>query len=104
MNNWDWNDYDDFYEKYGPASNLEAFAKSASVSVFFTMVGILLKRKEIDVNLVDDTMRTFSMRYWEKFEPIITEGRIRFNFPRLEAGQEFLYNEMKKRQQQELKT
>ena len=35
VSNWEWSDYNDFMEKYGPNTNPEAFAAASNVLVFF---------------------------------------------------------------------
>ena len=40
---WDWQDSDDFWRKYGPETNIEAFSVWTAVVIFFEGVGILVK-------------------------------------------------------------
>lgn len=92
---WEWRDYDDFLKKYGPETNLEAYSSWASVGNFYEGMGVLVKRKLIDVNLVDDLMSGFILRFWDKIEPIIKEFRERENWPQAYEWIEYLYNEIK---------
>jgi len=62
-------------------------------------VGVLVKRKLIDVTLVDDRMAVSIIWYWQNVEPIIKEFRKRGNWPRAWEWIEYLYNEMQKREQ-----
>jgi hypothetical protein len=82
--------YDDFEEKCG----LEA----RQVSDFGENLGLLVKRKLVDIGLVADRYDV-SARY-EKLRPWIEEMRRRANNPRLYEWFEYLYNEAKKREQQ----
>jgi hypothetical protein len=54
VSNGEWKDYDDYMGKYGWRVNLEAHSSFLDVAMFFQSVGVLLKRKRIDLILVDD--------------------------------------------------
>lgn len=74
---------------------------------FYEGIGVLVKRKLIDVNLVDDLMSGFILRSWEKIEPIIKEFRERENWPQAWEWIEYLYHQIKpivEEQHPELKT
>jgi len=93
-------DYNDYKKKYAPTGfpeKPEAIA-FATVSVFFHGVGILLYMKLIDINLVARLFPTAPIYTWEKMKPIV-EGFRRERHPQLYAEYEYLYNEMKKREQ-----
>lgn len=86
-------DYYDYNEKY-------SWAELTAVGMFFEGIGILLKRKLIDIELVDDMFTTPIKRIWKKIENIIMEERKVTNQPEILEWFEYLYNEMKKREQQ----
>jgi len=93
-------DFDDYKKKYAPTGfpeKPEAIA-FATVSVFFNGVGILLYMKLIDFNLVARLFPTAPIYTWEKMKPLIDGFRKEFH-PQLYAEYEYLYNEMKKREQ-----
>jgi len=71
-----------------------------SLYTFYEGVGVLLHRKLIDIGLVDDLFSTPIIMSWEKVEPIMKEARKRRNRPQIWEWFEYLYNEMKKREQQ----
>jgi hypothetical protein len=81
--------YDDFEEKCG--------VESRQVADFGENLGLLVKRRLIDVGLVADRYDV-SVRY-EKLSPWIEEMRRRASNPRLYEWFEYLYNELKKREQ-----
>jgi len=97
---WEWSDYDDWEKKY--YQNRDEWAKLMHVLTVQGWVGMLLERKQIDVDLVSDMMRAPTIRLWERIEPIIHEFRVRWDFPRFGVGSEYLYSEMKKRKPREL--
>ena len=97
--NWKWKDYDDFMKKYGPNTNPEAFAKWDSLGTYFRGIGVLVRRKLIDLNLVEELMGTSIRLHWEKSGPIIKELRERLNLPQFGDWVEYLYNEIQRREQ-----
>jgi hypothetical protein len=84
-------DYDDYKEKYG-------FVEANEVFVFFEMIGRLVKKGLIDIDLLPFAHGQVEAT-WEKLDPILEGSRKRFNEPRIGYGFEYLYNEMKKREQ-----
>lgn len=98
---WEWDDFDDFEDKFGSDSNPGAYADFISVIQFFYQCGMLLYLKQINPIFLYETARGTVIRFWEKYEPYFKEYRIRYNEPRAQWATEYLYNEMKKRQQLE---
>jgi len=95
---WKWKDFDDFWQKYGPETNVEAFNKWDSLETYFKGVGVLVKRKLIDLDLVKDLMGTSIILHWEKSGSIIKEFRRRY-WPHAYQWYEYLYNEIQEREQ-----
>jgi hypothetical protein len=79
-------DYDDYVKKYGAPNSEE--------------VGVLLSKKLIDIDLIDQLFGYNIMLVGAKVMPILEEGRKRLNVPRFWVNFEYLYNEMKRREQQ----
>lgn len=90
---WEWDDFDDYVEKY--ESNLELKSKYNSVGTFFEGLGVMVKRHHIDVTLVDDLLSGPLMGLWQKFEPVIFEARKRRNMPTMWEWFEYLYDRVK---------
>ena len=76
---------------------LAAFSDFQSTCTFFEGVGVLLHRKLIEIDLVDDLLSSAIVIYWERFEPIIKDEREFFKQPQIWEWFEYLYNQMKKR-------
>lgn len=93
--NLEWEDFEDYWKKYGMSVNPEATSMIHSVGNYFEGIGVLVKEKMIDIKLVDDLMTGLVMRYWEKMEPIIKQQRIVFNWPEAYEWTEYLYNKIK---------
>ena len=100
--NLEFKDYEDFRNRY-PITTFRASPAYVSYNMycfFFERVGILLHRKLIDIELVDDLFSLLIKYDWEKAKPIVEGIRKEFNMPQYWEYFEYLYNEMKKRQQQ----
>ena len=69
-------------------------------AAFYEGVGVLLHRKLIDTDLVDDLFSSPIIQAWEKLEPIIKTTRERRKRPQIWEWFEYLYYEMKKREQE----
>ena len=85
-------DYYDYEKKYG-------FAEYSIIDIFFEGIGILLKRKLIGIELVDDMFTTPVKWTWEKMKDITLELRKVRKAPEIGEWLEYLYSEMKKREQ-----
>ena len=85
-------DYYDYEKKYG-------LAEFTAIDIFFEGIGILLRRKLIDIELVDDMFTTPVKWTWEKMKDITLELRKVRKAPEIGEWLEYLYNEMKKREQ-----
>ena len=98
-------DYEDFVKKYGPLIGSDS-PESVSFHVtsnYFAAVGVLLKRKLIDIDIVGDLWGEYAIYAWNRREPLIRGFRKQFNMPRVWEPFEYLANEMKKREQRGVK-
>jgi len=86
-------DFDDYEKKYSWLEALE-------VGMFFEGIGVLLKRKLINIDLVDDLFTGPIKMTWEKMEYLTKKARKQREAPTIFEWFEYLYNEMKKREQQ----
>jgi len=105
----EFDDYEDYVKKYGPIlsgdkgglgfNDTPEFRGLLFVDNFFNEVGCLLYRKLIDADLVRDVF-TYRIEFlWKKAEPLIQGVRKESNQPEMGKWFEYLYNEMKKREQ-----
>jgi len=96
----DYKDYDDYVKKYGAPNSEEPIPTAVdTVLYFYEEVCVLLSKKLIDIDLVDQLFGYNIMLVGAKVMPILEEGRKRLNVPRFWLNFEYLYNEMKKREQ-----
>jgi len=103
----DVDDLEGFMRKYGSFLKFMESPDYAPYMMdheFFEGVGILLHKKLIDIELVDDLFSSPIIMIWEKTLPITKALREYFKRPQLSEWFEYLYNEMKKREQQLAKT
>jgi len=91
-------DYLDYVKKYG--ADIEVRTALNSVGMFFEGIGVLAKRKLISMDLVDDLFSTDILQAWEKIKPVAEGARKKSGRPQIWEWFEYLYNEMKKREQQ----
>jgi hypothetical protein len=86
-------DYNDYKEKYG-------FVEVNEIYLFLDQLGRLLQKGLIDLDLLPlETGQISNM--WEKLSPMLEGSRKKFNEPKLGCGFEYLYNEVKKREQRQ---
>ena len=98
--NLEFKDGDDFVKKYGPliAEKPEQMAL-ITLGNYFESIGTLVKRKLLDTDLMWDYWGETFITLWEKkIKPIAEMARKEYN--QETDNTEYLYNEMKKREQQ----
>ena len=99
--NLEFKDYNDFVKKYGPwYSETEVYTAFRMVCNFFDGIGILLIRKLVDIEMVARLFTMPAKTTWEKVKPLVEGGRRQLS-PLLFEDFEYLYNEMKKREQRQ---
>jgi len=92
-------DYDDFVKKYGAPNSEEPIPTAIDKVLYsFEEVGVLLSKKLVDIDLIDQLMGYNIIMIGTKIMPIIKEARKRLNLPPVWTNFEYLYNEMKKRE------
>ena len=97
MYQWTWKDFEDWWQKYGPEAKENA--SFISVQRYYEGVGVLVRKRLIDLNLVGELMSSYMIRFWEHMEPVMKGVRERLNWPQLFRACEYLYNELKKLEQ-----
>jgi hypothetical protein len=85
--------FEDYWKKYGPETNPEEWKKQFELYGFYESLGILVKKKLLDVNFVYDLIGGAVEGYWKKAKPI-TEGLRKRWGPAWLENMEFLVNEL----------
>jgi len=98
--NMEWEDYHDFEKKYGSDINADNYAMRSSHLQWFNGIGLLLKEKLIDLNMVYHTVGQGALMLWTKYEPIIREQRERYRIPEHSVMLEYLADEVKRLRRQ----
>jgi len=104
--NREWKDFDDYMKKYG-MQNYEEYSKELHVMSFFSSLGLFVRMGLIDLETVVRWHPEATLWLWEKMQPIAQEAYKRMTASgtwRMENKPyewfEYLYDEMKKREQQ----
>lgn len=95
-------DYADALKRYA-TNRAEISSAATSVGTFFEGIGVLVKRRLISMDLVDDLFGTMILHTWEKFKPLVKGRREQEETTETLQWFEYLYNEMLKRKQQQAK-
>ena len=74
----------------GPEVNVEAFSVYHSIMGFFEWVCILLRREDVDIDMVEDLLDIPAVSIWEKFNDFVIASRERNDWPHLFANFEYL--------------
>ena len=107
-----YDDVEDWWERYSPQADVEAYSSWLRVGRFLDGVGILLKRNLIDPPLVFELLGDIIRGAWEGMddtlgmERFVKEGRTFWSRPKLWQNFEYLYEEHMKylEEHPELKT
>jgi len=76
------------------------FREANMVCLFYEEIGILLKRKLLDISMIEDLFGGAIVMVWEKVKTALLEARRYYKDPAIFYYFEYLYNEMKKRERQ----
>jgi hypothetical protein len=94
----DWKTPEEWYNKYGPDANPEAWATYLYITRIYNLAGIILQEKDTDPELIFKLFpATAVIRVWEQFRPTILSDREKSNYPPHYEPFECLYNEARRR-------
>jgi hypothetical protein len=98
-----WNTFEEHRNLLKQDENARATQRVGS---FYEGLGVLVKEKFVDIRLVALLMTIMTRTWWEKYKPIVEEGRRQMGYPRWMSESEYLYNELMKyiEEHPELKT
>ena len=94
----EYEDYNDYVKKYGTSSTSHN-VKIWRVGWFFNGIGVLVQSQLADIKLVDKLFGFMVIWLWEIMKPMVEGARKQFKVPKSLEWFEYLYNEMKKREQ-----
>jgi hypothetical protein len=87
------------YEGFKSYETKYGFREANQIGMFFEEVGVLLHRKLIDIDLVDDLFTAAVKMFWERMKPLVEDFRKERNLPTIFEWFEYLYDELQKREQ-----
>lgn len=90
----EWDSWKDMYKKSGPTTEPKKYSRMMSLLHYFEGIGVLVQRKQIDLDLVADLMSNTTLQVWNKFKPILEEVREVFKRPSSFEGFEYLAEQM----------
>jgi len=94
--------YDSFVKKHGPITERsQIYADIDRIGWFFNLMGFLVKEKIVHTKLVDELLGYWVIKNWETIKPLVDGWRKQYNIPESYHWFEYLYNEMRKRKQQQ---
>jgi hypothetical protein len=88
-----WSTYEEFSDLLKDEEKGRALQRVGS---FYEGLGVLVKENYVDIRLVALLMTIMTRTWWEKYKPIIEEGRRQSGYPRWLSESEYLYNELMK--------
>ncbi len=92
--------YDSWVKKHGSLTEPSQINTDLDrIGWFFNLMGFLVKEKIVHIKLVDELLGYWVIRYWETIEPLVDGWRKQYNIPESYHWFEYLYNEMKKKEQ-----
>jgi len=93
-------DYDSFVKKHGPVTKpSQIYTDIDLIGWFFNLMGFLVREKIVHIKLVDELLGYWVIKNWEAIKPLVYGWRKQYNIPESYQWFEYLYNEMKKREQ-----
>jgi hypothetical protein len=92
--NMEWKDYDDFERKYGSDYNLDMYAKRMSIWDTYNTLGMLVREKLIEPEVIYSLDGVTACFMWSKFKDVIAENRKRYGGEDALSDFELLSNEV----------
>jgi hypothetical protein len=87
------------FTDYGAYKEKHGLVEANQVYLFYDQLGRLLQKGLINIDLLPIETGQVNIA-WEKIKPIIEASRKKYSETKLGSGFEYLYNELKKREQQ----
>jgi len=73
------------------------------INMMSDLMRFLVKEKIVHIKLVDELLGHWVIKNWETIKPLVYGWRKQYDIPESYHWFEYLYNEMKKREQQQAK-
>ena len=93
---WTWEHVGEFFVKYGPEPNPEAFAKWIRVGSYFDGLSTLVERKFMDVDMIPESTAVMLIRHWELIQPTADQFAMVYKRPNCNDSMKYLYDRLQK--------
>jgi len=93
---WTWEHVGEFFAKYGPDQNPEAFAKWIRVGSYFDGLCTLVARKFMDADMIPESTAIMLIRHYELLEPTSEQLAMAYRRPNCFESMKFLYDKLQK--------
>jgi len=93
---WNWEGWDDYWEKYNPLRNPEANLTRRLARSYYMGLASMVRDGLVNIETVYEMNPTGVTRYWEKMKPIAQEFRERNHYPGYLEPVEYLAGEIAK--------
>ena len=90
----EWGDLEDYFKRFGPEKNLDAYSEHLFVWQLYDTIGFLVNKGVIDLSFIDDLFKESLLAAWRKFESVIIMNREKVNQPNLWNQFEYLAKEI----------
>jgi hypothetical protein len=91
-----WETVSEFFEKYGPETNPDAFAKFMRVGSYFDGLSTLVQRNFMDYDFIPETTAISLINFWEKFSEHADVFAQVYRRPGCWDSIKYLYNRLQK--------
>jgi hypothetical protein len=91
-----WEHVGEFFVKYGPEPNPEAFAKWVRVGSYFDGLSTLVERKFMDVDMISESTAVMLIRHWELIQPTADQFAMVYKRPNCNDSIKYLYDRLQK--------
>ncbi len=93
---WTWEHVGEFFEKYGPVPNPEAFAKWVRVEAYFDGLSTLVHRKFLDVDMIPESTAIMLIRHHELLRPTADQFALVYKRPNCFDSVKYVYDRLQK--------
>ena len=93
---WTWEHVGEFFVKYGPEPNPEAFAKWVRVESYFDGLSTLVHRKFMDVDMIPESTAIMLIRHHDLLQPTADQFALVYRRPNCFDSVKYLYDRLQK--------
>ncbi len=96
IQSWKWKHVGEFFAKYGPEADAEAFSKWIRVDSYFDGISTLVHKKFIDADFIPESTAVSFIRHYELVQPTMEEFAMVYRRPNCFDSVKHLYGKLQK--------